>query len=251
MEDRALPWRRLGVVVLLISTACTSSQTAKPAVDPAAPPPSHTPTEIGNSGAKKSPTPDVKAEVGALDAKTVKKNFEEILRKIEACQETRRKEEGRLDFLAGDLKLEVHIGEDGGVKSAFLPLSTVGDLKLEACALDAARSVRWPRPEGGVTGIASNEFHLPVKGDREATSWSADKVSSTLAGAPLQPCKAGVQGIIELTLYVDTDGKVISAGASRPDPEKLEVASCLVKAVQGLKFPSPGSWPAKVTVPLR
>jgi hypothetical protein len=32
----------------------------------------------------------VKAEVGALDAKAVKKNFEEILRKIEGCQEARR-----------------------------------------------------------------------------------------------------------------------------------------------------------------
>jgi outer membrane biosynthesis protein TonB len=193
----------------------------------------------------------VKAEVGALDAKAVKKNFEEILRKIEGCQEARRKEEGRLDFLAGDLKLEVRVGEDGKVKSAFLPVSTVGDLKLEACALDAARAASWPRPEGGVTGIASNEFHVPMKGDREATPWPADKVSSALASAALQPCKAGVQGTIEVTLYVDTDGKVISAGASRPDPEKPEVAACVVKAVQGLKFPSPGSWPAKVTVPLR
>jgi outer membrane biosynthesis protein TonB len=193
----------------------------------------------------------VKAEVGALDAKAVKKNFEAILQKIERCQEERRKEEGRLDFLAGDLKLEVRVGEDGRVKSAFLPLSTVGDLKLESCALDAARAASWPRPEGGVTGIASNEFHLPMKGDREATPWTPDKVASALASAALQPCKAGVQGTIELTLYVDTDGKVISAGASRPDPEKPEAAACAVKAVQGLKFPSPGSWPAKVTVPLR
>jgi outer membrane biosynthesis protein TonB len=236
----------------LVLWACSSPPT-RPATGPTTPPDATTPKGAGPAagGTKKPAGPDLKAEVGALDAGAVKKNFQAMLQKIERCQDDRRKEEGRLDFLAGDLKIEVHVGEDGAVKSAFLPRSTVGDLRLEACALDAARALSWPRPEGGLTGIASNEFHLPMKGDREATPWEADRVEATLASAALQPCKAGLKGTVELTLYVDTDGKVISAGASRPDPGKPEVAACVTKAVQGLKFPSPGSWPAKVTVPLR
>lgn len=232
------------------------------ACSPPAPPNSVPGPASSSAGASSDPTskaskpkagPDLKAEVGALDAQVVKKNFSSLLQRVERCQDERRKQEPRLDFLAGDVKIEIRINESGAVQSAVLLRSTVGDLATETCIIDAARALSWPRPEGGATGIASNEFSLPMKGDREATPWGVDKAESTItkASASLTPCKAGVQGTPELTLYVDTDGKVISAGASQPDPQKPGVASCLVKAAQGLKFPSPGSWPARVTIPVR
>ena len=245
--------RALGFFPLCALCACASSAPNKPAADPApgAPATAGAATSAAAPAGKPRNAPDLKAEVGALDAKQAKKNFEAILQKAERCQDDLRKQDPRLDFLAGELRLEVRVGEDGKVKHAFLPRSTVGDLRLESCVLEAARGLPWPRPEGGLTGIAANDFSFPMKGDREATPWPADRAQSTLASAALQPCKNGLKGAAEVTLYVDTDGKVIAAGASQPDPERPEVASCIVKAVSGLKFPSPGSWPAKVTVPLR
>lgn len=240
--------RRVLALLLPPLVACASSPSPKPAPDLPSPKGAPSSSASATSGGAKN-TPSLDAEVGALDAKQVKKNFEAILKKSEACQEDLRKKDPRLDFLAGDLRIELRIGEDGRVLSATLPSSSVGDLRLETCVLDAARALSWPRPEGGRTGLASNEMHFPMKGDREPIPWAADKAQPTLARAPLQPCAA--RGAVEVTVYIDTDGKVIAAGASAPDPERPETAACVVKAIQGLRFPSPGSWPAKVTVPLR
>ena len=188
--------------------------------------------------------------MGALDAGAVGKNFTTLKSQADRCQDDRRKQNDRLDFVTGDLTLEVRVGEDGSVKSAALIRSTIGDRVIEKCIVDAARALSWPKPQGGVTGIASNELSLPMKGDREAVPWSADKVTSALSRAQsaLAACKApGAQ----ITAYVGTDGHVIAAGASQPDPAQPAAPDCLVDAIKGLTFPSPGGWPARVTFAAR
>lgn len=246
--------------VLLIFAACgllaaCSSTTSRPTSEPTGAGPEVKPTQGGSnggSGGGKKSAPDVKGEVGALDAGAVKKNFGSLAQKAERCQDDRRKQSEKLDFLAGEFKIEVRVNEDGSVKSASLSRSTIGDRVVEKCIVDAARAMTWPRPEGGMMGIAGNEITLPMKGDREAVPWGADKASSTLSKAQgaLGACKSGAKGGHEVTIYVDTDGKVIAAGASQGDPEKASTADCIADAVKGLKFPSPGGWPAKVTAPV-
>jgi hypothetical protein len=48
-------------------------------------------------------------------------------------------------------------------------------------------------------------------------------------------------------VYVQTNGTAISAGVATPDERgEAGAADCLVSVIKGMKFPSPGSWPAKV-----
>lgn len=237
--------RSLIVAAALLAAAC-STPPPKPAEGPTKEPP-----KTGEGKPKKA-GPDVMAEVGGLDQREVKKNFESLLQKVGGCQGGRRKANSKLDFLSGDVKVEVHVDTEGAVQAAFLPRSTLGDIETEKCILDAARAMSWPKPEGGRKGIASNEFSLPQQGEREAVPWSADKASGVLAKAKgaLGSCKSGTKGTFEVTMYIDTDGKVISAGVSQPDPAKPGAAQCIVDAVKGLKFSSPGGWPAKVTAPV-
>gem|GEM_PF-36225 len=250
----AAPMRFAQIFPLIALLSACASAPSRPATDPPGGTPGDPPGGPGGPGgpraAKPKAGPDLKAEVGALDAGVVKKNFASLSQKVERCQDERRKQNEKLDFLSGDLKIEVWVAEDGSVKAAFLPRSTLGDRALEKCIVDAARSLPWPKPDGGLKGVASNEFQLPMKADREAVPWASDKAESTVARAKsaLGSCRSGGKGPADVTLYVDTDGKVISAGASQPDPEKSPSPDCLVDAVKGLKFPSPGGWPAKVTV---
>jgi hypothetical protein len=44
---------------------------------------------------------------------------------------------------------------------------------------------------------------------------------------------------------------VISAGIAPPDDRGERSVDCMVDVIKGLKFPSPGSWPAKVTFDVR
>lgn len=216
---------------------------------PAAAPPPPNEGAAGPSGAKAGPElPAVEQEVGGLNEQATTKAFWGLMPKLERCQQEGRTRDERLDFLSGDIEIEVHVKRDGSAGRAFLPRSTLGDRVAEQCIIAAARSASWPRPEGG-EAVAKNAFQLPLRADRDAVAWDGSKVASALgssAGA-FRACRHGNKGHFELTAYVDRDGSVISAGVSSPDGEADRVAECMVKAAKGLKLPSPGGWPAKVT----
>ncbi len=206
-------------------------------------PPPRAPEQKPASRAKRDAVPDIKGEIGALDAAAVTAVFEGAMKKVEACQDDRRKRDDRLDFLSGEVAVEVRVTEAGAAREVTLTKSTLGDRVVERCIVSALKAASWPRPQGGREGIAKNGFSLPMKGDREAVPWEAVKVSSELAKAKgaLHACTKG--GPTELTMYVGVDGKVLSAGASGVDA----AADCLASEASKLKFSSPGGRPAKVT----
>jgi hypothetical protein len=235
------------LAALLAATLASSGCGSAP---PAAPPPP--PVEEGTAagGAQAGPElPAVEQEVGALNEQATTKAFFGLLPKMERCQQEGRARDERLEFLAGDVELVVHIRRDGGARRAFLAKSTLGDHAAEQCIVAAARAASWPRPEGGGDGVAKNAFQLPLRADRDAVSWNDAKIAPALGASAraFRACRRGNRSRIELTAYVDRDGTVIAAGASTPDGEADAVAGCMVKAAKGLKLPSPGGWPAKVT----
>jgi hypothetical protein len=48
-------------------------------------------------------------------------------------------------------------------------------------------------------------------------------------------------------VYIDNDGSALSAGVSPPNKEAEAQSDCIVDVLSGAAYPSPGSWPAKVT----
>ncbi len=236
--------RRLAWALAAIGAGCGGAE------PPASPPSPPTGEASGRGGASDAgpALPAVEQEVGALNEQATTKAFWGLLPKFERCQQEGRGRDERLDFLAGEIELEVHVGRDGGARRAFLSRSTLGDRVAERCIVAAARATPWPRPEGG-EGVAKNVFQLPLRAERDAVPWPDAKVAPALeasAGA-FRACRRGNRSRFELTAYVDHDGSVIAAGAASPDAESDAVAECLAKAAKGLKLPSPGGWPAKVT----
>ena len=125
----------------------------------------------------------------------------------------------------------------------------IGDRVTEKCMLDVLRAKSWPKPVGGEVGIAQGGIGFDMINDvREPTEWSSEDAAPGLdkLNGKLNACKNG-KGGFEVTLYVDTDGNVLSAGATPPDEEGEKSVDCIVDALKGATFPSPGSWPAKVT----
>jgi hypothetical protein len=227
------------VVISVLSCACAS---APP------PPPPETPKDTEEKRPeKKKPAPQVSSEIGGMNEKDTRRAFESLLRKVEKCQDERRTANGKLDFVAGDVRIEVRVKLDGTARTAYLPKSTLGDRDLEQCIINAAKAMTWPQPEGG-EGIAKNEFSLPMKADREAVAWEPAKVQKQLdkAKPSFDSCRKG-KGSYEITAYVDKDGSVIAAGASQPTDQVDPVIECIIKTTKAVKMPSPGGWPAKVS----
>jgi hypothetical protein len=234
---------RLGAPILMavplaFSIACGGSE----------PPPKAAEPETAKAAARPRPKQrlSISGQLGSLDEGKVEDTFNRLLPKFGDCLAHGA---SRVEFIGGHVKFFVRIGTDGSAKWAYLPESTIGDRETERCMLSVAKSVRWPIPVEG-EGQAQKAFDFDPSPDvRDAVPWGADRIAKTLVSArpKLGQCTAGAPGRYHATVYVQTNGSALSAGVAPPD-ERGEggAADCVVEVIKGMRFPSPGSWPAKV-----
>ncbi len=193
---------------------------------------------------------DVSAEIGVLDEAKVDKAFQASVKGLTRCLSDGAK---RVELLGGQVAFFVKIDQRGSVSHAHLEKSTLGDRKTEKCMLDALKKQEWPAPVGGLVGIAKKGFDFDPPNDvRPPTEWDGERAQGALGSrkGQIQKCKAGSAGSFQATLYVNTNGSVMAAGVAPPDEPGEAAVDCLVGVIEGTKFPSPGSWPAKVSVEL-
>ncbi len=232
---------RVACVVLAMATcqACGGSELAAKQPEPS--------TESN----AEAPSPvSVSAEIGGLSEEKVDKTFQSALTDFQSCLDDGAK---RVEFLGGSVSFFIKIDVHGKVDHAHLEKSTIGDRETEKCLLDSLRHKRWPKPVGGLHGLARKSFDFDPPNDvRAPTSWDGDRVSDAVGklSHKLSACKKGANGSFEATLYVGTDGTVMAAGVTPPDEAGESDVDCLVGALKGAAMPSPGSWPAKVTFTL-
>jgi hypothetical protein len=200
-------------------------------------------------GEQRGSRPSVSSEIGGLDEDKVNTIFESTLSGLERCL---RQGSQRVEFIGGSVSFFVKIDTSGRVEATYLEKSTLGDRDTEKCMLDALRAKSWPKPVDGEHGLARKSFDFdppndvrpPADYDQEHLSKALDKISSEL-----ESCKHG-RGSYEATIYVSTDGSVLAAGVTPPDETGEASVDCLVSTLRSASFPSPGSWPAKVTFTL-
>jgi hypothetical protein len=196
------------------------------------------------------PALDVSAEIGALDEAKVEKSFAGRVKGLSRCLEAGAK---RIELIGGQVAFFVKIDQQGRVAHAHLEKSTLGDRETEKCMLDALRAAEWPAPVGGLVGLARKGFDFDPPNDvRPPTDWDAERTRSSLdaRSGDIEKCKGDSAGSFTATLYVAQNGSVLGVGVTPPDEAGESKVDCLVGVLKGTKFPSPGSWPAKVTVAL-
>jgi hypothetical protein len=232
---------RAASAVLAIA-ACQACGGSEPAPKPPEP------TTDSNADA---PSPvSMSAEIGGLNEEKVDKTFQSALSDFQRCLDDGAK---RVEFLGGSVSFFIKIDERGKIDHAHLEKSTIGDRDTEKCLLDSLRHKHWPKPVGGLHGLARKSFDFDPPNDvRAPTSWDGDRVTEAVAklSRKLSVCKKGDSGTFEATVYVGTDGSVMAAGVTPPDEAGESDVDCLVSTLKGASLPSPGSWPAKVTFSL-
>jgi hypothetical protein len=211
-------------------------------------PPPEAPTEqaVQHRATRPKSSMSVSGQLGSLDDRAVDRKFGALLPRFQSCIGEGM---GRVEFLGGHLRFLVRIREDGSIKWAYVAESTVGDRDTEKCMLAAIRGAIWPPPIDG-EGQAEKSFDFEPSPDvRDAVPWSADRVASALSSgrSKLAQCTHGARGRYRATAYVQTNGSVIAAGVAPPDERGEQNADCIANALKEMKFPSPGSWPAKVS----
>jgi hypothetical protein len=215
------------------------------------PPPAKTaddaPAREHRSGAA---LPSTSAEIGALDEAKVTGVFRSVQGDLQQCL-TRGAKRNELE--GGDIAFFLKIGSSGRVVHVHAETSTVGDRDTEKCMFGVLESQTWPAPQGGDVGIARNSYGFDMANDeRPATEWTAGRVDSVVSdtSAQIASCKRGVRGELTATVYVDPEGSALSVGVAASDESGEKAADCVVGVLKDAKYPSPGSWPAKVTFTL-
>jgi hypothetical protein len=188
----------------------------------------------------------MRQELGEIDEAATKRTFNQLEPAIQRCHTQNLR---RIEYLGGDVKLFLRIGEDGRVKYGFLEDSTLGDYETEKCIMDVLTGAQWPKPEGGEAEVR-NSFGFDPAGDvRSPIDWSSDKLAPALGkNDALHKCTSGVDAKFKVTVYVTPAGKIQAAGVSTSSKDGAEKLECIVEAVKNMKgVPSPGSWAGKVS----
>ena len=146
----------------------------------------------------------------------------------------------------------MRVAEDGSTRYVFFKDSTLGDRATEACMLGVLRKQTWPKPVGGKEGNADSTFGFdPGDEERPPVEWTEARMGDAYRRAKpaLAKCRASSgAGPMQATLYVETDGKALAVGVSGADAKGEEAARCVVDVLMSLKYASPGSYAAKVTI---
>lgn len=184
---------------------------------------------------------------GTLSQYEIQNALEPRMPKFSRCVQKRA---GDVEWVSGAVEFQFLVGLDGRVKRVFPSKSSMGDRDTERCMLDVAQATRFPPPRGGEAEFAWS-LEVPIDPDvREPVSWTAADVQGALVDA-LPQLKAQCGGsAYHVTAYVDTEGRVVAAGAATGDEASAESLDCVAQAVQSLSFPSPGSYAAKLSFPV-
>jgi hypothetical protein len=190
------------------------------------------------------------AEVGALPEEQSVYAFKESFDGIRECFT---RGASRIEFLGGAISVQVWVDATGKVQNVFAPESTLGDRQTERCMFDAVRGASWPGSVGGPIAMAQNSFEFEMTPDvRPPVDWSEQQVEPALQEnqSRIAECKDGSRDKFLATVYVDTDGTALAVGMAAPDREQEVHSDCLVDVLAQARYPTPGSWPAKVTFAL-
>jgi hypothetical protein len=231
-------------MALALLAACGSP------IKPAELPETTTQTAAPAPAARKAP--QVMQELGSIEPREVDAAFRTIQGELLECQKRGAR---RVEYLAGDVKFFIRINHEGQAKYVLLEESTLGDAETESCMRAAVMKGHWPKPVAGEDAEARKGFGFDVLDAREPTQWGPEKVVGPLAAQDkaIKACLAGTNASFNVTVYVvpsGKDGRVEAAGVATANRDGDAKSECVHDAVMKLRFPSPGSYAAKLSFSL-
>ncbi len=208
------------------------------------------PTSDADAGGERTarPTLAVDAEVGAMNEAQVSATFQRASDALLACFS---KGTERIAFLSGGVHVYVRVDASGKPIQTYMKKSTLGDRETESCMIGVLKNKSWPAPVGGREGIAETDFSFDPQPGRQPVAWSESDAGKNVAKAKaaIAECSQGARaGKLNVTLYVETDGSVLSAGVAGEEPGTEQAASCVVSKLKDIKLNSPGSFAAKLSL---
>lgn len=201
---------------------------------------------------------------GVLEPEQIRAIVEPHSNEFSSCYISR---VGDRRWLGGKLQLQWQLDASGAVLSVHVNENDLGAWPVEKCVLAAARRLKFPPPRGGAT-----DFTVPLEfsATGSAAVWDEAKSATALAphlgklaacaeppaGSPTAssasaaPSEPTAPAEVTLTLYLGSQGQVLSAGFAVEEPTGFSErwAECAYAAALTWKLPEPRVPVAKLTV---
>ena len=205
-------------------------------------------TEVGTVQEIAPPDDGMQTEglLGNIPQSEVEKVFS---RHMDSLGECYGKALDTLESIEGSIEIGMEIDLSGRVSQSYIMTGDLGSLKAETCILNKVGRFNFPRPGGGKAVVSHPLiFEAPYDPPMPA-SMSTQQAHSTVEtySADMERCLGGNSGVT-VTLYVGTDGQVISSGAAAESYEMYEAARCLAEAASSWSFSDPVAKTAKLSL---
>ncbi len=255
----------LALTFIVLCVGCGGSE-ARPPEAPPAPEP--------EKPAEPERSMQVQGQLGSIEPRAVDAAFNSVLEAVQRCHTDRLKTH---QWLSGDVKIFLRLGEDGAMRYGFIEDTTLGDRDAESCIMHVMSEARWPQPRGGEAEVRKSVgFDAPSTG-RPPVIWASEEITPSLVAnnAKIRTCRGRVAGSFKATAWVipappekpaargktgkrkapkrgktEQRGRIVTVGIAPPNREGLESIDCLVETLKQMNVPSPGSSVAKVTFSL-
>lgn len=161
----------------------------------------------------------VRGTLGTLDQSSIQDGVQDSLPHANACYA---QQLAGAPFLGGRVVLKFRVKTDGKVKWVRVKTSDLGSLEAETCIVKEMAAASFDEPDGGEA-----EFSIPLTftggdavttlDDRSAAARRLGKSCKKLLRSPAGPLTPPPG--LHVGLYIDPDGKVVSAGLSADGAE--------------------------------
>lgn len=209
----------------------------------APPPPPPPPAPVVAPTEPKEASSNVEAEIGGLNEEAMVRAFNGLGPQIQACVE---EGSAKVKPLGGHVNFALRIMKDGAVRWVYLKESTLGDGATEKCLLDAIRAKQWPKPVGG-EGLAERTFDMDPRAAPIEIDEEREKRPIAVIRRDAWKCTKGARGTFWATVYIRTNGRVLTAGVSPPSAKLQEAADCLAEMIRKIPFVPAGAKTGKLT----
>lgn len=233
----------LGGAVLMSALGCGPRPAEQSALDKLLETPSD-PVDVSVQGGS---TVEVEGLLGTVPQDKLERVFNTNQEALISCYEDVVDE---WDVIEGELILAMQIDVTGRAIEVFIRNGNLGSLTAESCVLKRVKRMQFPKPGGGIAHVTYPLAFVAPYDPPEPEEWNSARVAPVVEAnaASVTTCRSGGQSGIEITAYIDSSGRVFSAGAAAQSFDAFDAAQCLAQAVRQWQFPQPAGEAAKVQV---
>jgi hypothetical protein len=172
---------------------------------------------------------------GQLSSSEIQPVFAAKNTELHACYDNGK---SKNKYLQGNITIRFEITPEGKADKVFAEISTFGEGDVESCFLGIVGNLIFPKPTGGAvlaTYPISFQPSAQLAGIGEPTDTDKSKYVSKTKES-LKKCKK-LPADFQVSVWIDPEGKAMSAGFSAASFEGHEARACAVEALKKAQFP--------------